>query len=82
MTCRTIELMRQFRLKGIYGDPTRPELLPCRGLENCESFGGLALDDARLHCVFVRHCDGAKTQRPALSSAARQWTGFAAYELL
>ena len=64
---RAIQLMRQFGVKGFFGDPTRPELLHAAGLAKA-SVLVIAINDTKASLNLVRH---ARRERPDLHIVVR-----------
>lgn len=64
---RAIELMRQFGVKGFFGDPTRPELLHAAGLAQARVLV-ITLNDPKAALSLTRH---ARRERPDLHIVAR-----------
>lgn len=64
---RAIELMRQFGVKGFFGDPTRPELLHAAGLGKA-SVLVITINDPKASINLVRH---ARRERPDLHIVVR-----------
>ena len=64
---RAIQLMRQFGVKGFFGDPTRPELLHAAGLAKA-SVLVIAINDIKASLNLVRH---ARRERPDLHIVVR-----------
>ncbi|WP_299354225.1 monovalent cation:proton antiporter-2 (CPA2) family protein [uncultured Shimia sp.] len=64
---RAIELMRQFGVKGFFGDPTRPELLHAAGLAQA-SVLVITINDPKATLNLVRH---ARRERPDLHIVVR-----------
>lgn len=64
---RTIQLMRQFGIKGFFGDPSRPEILKAAGLSEA-SVLVVALDDPEKATKMVQY---ARRERPDLFIVAR-----------
>ncbi|ANT61136.1 potassium transporter [Salipiger sp. CCB-MM3] len=74
---QTIELMRNFGMKGFFGDPTRPELLHAAGIGKAKVLVA-ALDDPKATTKLVRF---AKRIRPDLFVIARARDRTHVYEL-
>ena len=74
---KTIQLMRQFGVKGYFGDPTRPEILAAAGLARARILVA-ALDDPAANLRLVKY---ARLQRPDLVIIARARDRIAVYEL-
>lgn len=74
---QTIELMRQFGVKGFFGDPTRPELLHAAGISKAKVLVA-ALDDPKATTKLVRF---AKRIRPEIFIIARARDRTHVYEL-
>jgi CPA2 family monovalent cation:H+ antiporter-2 len=64
---RTIQLMRQFGIKGFFGDPSRPEILKAAGLAQARVLV-VALDDPEKATMMVQY---ARRERPKLHIIAR-----------
>ncbi|MDC0739642.1 monovalent cation:proton antiporter-2 (CPA2) family protein [Cognatishimia sp. SS12] len=64
---KAIELMRQFGIKGFFGDPTRPDLLHAAGLMEAKILV-VALDDPNSTIKLIKH---ARRERPDLHIIAR-----------
>ncbi|AZQ66001.1 potassium transporter [Silicimonas algicola] len=73
-----IDTMRQFGVKGFFGDPTRPELLHAAGLKDARVLV-VALDDKEAALRLVRY---ARQQRPDLHIVARAHDRVHVYELV
>ncbi|PSL17123.1 cation:proton antiporter [Shimia abyssi] len=66
---RTIEMMRQFGVKGFFGDPTRPEMLHAAGLGEAKVLV-VAMDDREASLKLVAY---ARRERPDLHIVARAY---------
>ncbi|SEO86767.1 Kef-type potassium/proton antiporter, CPA2 family [Salinihabitans flavidus] len=63
----TIDLMRQFGVKGFFGDPTRPEMLQAAGIDEARVIV-VTLDDPEATLRLVAH---ARRMRPDIHIVAR-----------
>ncbi len=74
---KTIQLMRQFGVKGFFGDPTRPEVLHAAGLDTARILV-IALDDRNAAVKLTAY---ARRVRPDLHIIARARDRSHVYEL-
>ena len=72
-----IKTMRQFGIKGFFGDPTRPDLLHAAGLEDARVLV-VALDDKEAAVRLIKY---ARAQRPDLHIVARAHDRVHTYQL-
>lgn len=73
----TIEMMRQFGIKGFFGDPSRPELLEAAGLQTAQVMV-VAVDVREVALGIVRY---VRSQRPDIHIIARARDRVHVYEL-
>lgn len=64
---QTIEMLRKFKVKGYFGDPTRPELMHAAGLMEAKILV-VAVDDQAAALKLVKH---ARRDRPDIHIIAR-----------
>ncbi len=72
-----IKQMRNYGVKGFFGDPTRPELMQAAGLHEAEVLV-VAIDDIAASVKLVKH---ARKERPDLRIIARAYDRNHAYQL-
>ncbi len=72
-----IKQMRNYGVKGFFGDPTRPELMQAAGLHEAEVLV-VAIDDVAASVKLVKH---ARKERPDLRIIARAYDRNHAYQL-
>lgn len=72
-----IKTMRQFGIKGFFGDPTRPDLLHAAGLEEARILV-VALDDKEAAVRLIKY---ARSKRPDLHIVARAHDRVHTYQL-
>ncbi len=72
-----IKQMRNYGVKGYFGDPTRPELMQAAGLNEADVLV-IAIDDIEASVKLVKH---ARKERPDLRIIARAYDRNHAYQL-